>query len=251
MSFREIKELAEVSFQKVKRVTYARYKLFTRMQESGESLEAFHAALTAQPARSELGTLESEIVRDLFISKMKNMTLQDTLTFEALDPEEVLKRAIKLEHSKLTTMAFQKTNAAATGGASNNYNSGVRINQEPVMALRILSGTTKNQNKRKTNNRQNNNKNSNMRTKPCNRCGRTFNQGHLKNCSAMGKTCKNCGKPNHFAKMFRSQQASEVAEESEGSVEECDQISESFGPCCDFEVMSIQTYQSENERVSK
>ena len=78
MTFREITELAEVSFQKVKCVTYERYKLFTRMQESGESLESFHAALTAQAARSELGTLENEIVRDLFISKMKNMTLQDT-----------------------------------------------------------------------------------------------------------------------------------------------------------------------------
>ena len=127
MSFREITELAEVSFQKVKCVTYERYELFTRMQESGESLEAFHAALTAQAARSELGTLESEIVRDLFISKMKNRTLQDTLTIETLDPEEVLKRAINFEPSKLTTMAFQKTNAAATGETSNNYNSGVRI----------------------------------------------------------------------------------------------------------------------------
>ena len=111
MSFREITELAEVSFQKVKCVTYERYELFTRMQESGESLEAFHAALTAQAARSELGTLESEIVRDLFISKMKNMALQDTLTFETLDPEEVLKRAIKFEHSehsKLTRWHFNR-----------------------------------------------------------------------------------------------------------------------------------------------
>ena len=78
------------------------------MQESGESLEAFHTALTAQAARSELGTLENEIVRDLFISKMKNITLQDTLTFETLDPEEVLKREIKFEHSKLTTMALKR-----------------------------------------------------------------------------------------------------------------------------------------------
>ena len=67
----------------------------------------------------------------------------------------------------------------------------------------------------------------------------------------MGKTCKHCGKPNHFAKMGRSQQVSEVAEESEGSVEECDQISEGVGSCSEFEVMSIQTYQPENERVSK
>ena len=164
LSFREITELAEASFQKVKCVTYERYKLFTRMQESGASVEAFHAALTAQAARSELGTLESEIVRVLFISKMKNMTLQDTLTFETLDPEKVLKRAIKFEHSKLTTMAFQKTNAAATGGTSNNYNSGVRIKQEPVMAVRNSTGTKNNQcNKRETNKPQNSNGNSNMK----------------------------------------------------------------------------------------
>ena len=79
------------------------------MQEPGETLEAFHAALTAQAARSDLEALESGIVRDLFISKMKNMTLQNTHTFETLEPEEVLKRAIKFEYSILTTMAFQKT----------------------------------------------------------------------------------------------------------------------------------------------
>ena len=158
MTFKEITDLADVSFQKVKCVTYERYRLFTRMQESGDSLESFHAALTAQAARSELGALENEILRDLFISKMKNMTLQDTLTFETLDPEEVLKRAIKFEHSKLTTMALQKTNAAATGGSSNNYISGVRIKQEPVMAVRNLAGTNKTPNRRESNKRQNNNK---------------------------------------------------------------------------------------------
>ena len=47
-------------------------------------------ALTAQAARSDLEAIENEIVRDLFISKIKNMTLQDTLTFETLEPEKVL-----------------------------------------------------------------------------------------------------------------------------------------------------------------
>ena len=205
------------------------------MQKSGESLEAFHAALTAQAARSELKTLEIEIVRDLFILKL---TMQDTLTFETLDPEEVLKRAIKIEHSKLTTMAFQKTNAAATVGTSNNYNSGVRIKQEPVMAVRNSTGNTKNQQYKRE---ANNNRNSNGKTKPCNRCGRSFDQGYLKSCSALGKSCMNCGKPNHFAKMCRSQQVSEVTEESERSEEECDLIRENFGSSSDFEVMSTQT----------
>ena len=129
----------------------------------------------------------------------------------------------------------------------------MRIKQEPVMAIRKLTGSTKNHqyNKKEKNKRQKNNRNSNMKAKPCHRCGRVFDQGHLKNCSAMGKTCKNCGKPNHFAKVCRSQQMSEVAEESEGSVEECDQIRESFWSSSDFEVMSIQTHQPEIERISK
>ena len=42
---RDYKELAEASFQKVKCVTYEKYKLFTRMQET----------------QSELGTRENEI----------------------------------------------------------------------------------------------------------------------------------------------------------------------------------------------
>ena len=74
--------LAKTSFDKSQSVTYERYKLFNRSQETGESLEVFHAALTAQAAKAELGTLEDELVRDLFISKMKIVVLQDTLTFE-------------------------------------------------------------------------------------------------------------------------------------------------------------------------
>ena len=36
LSFKEITELASVSFQNIKCMTYERYKLFTRMQESGD-----------------------------------------------------------------------------------------------------------------------------------------------------------------------------------------------------------------------
>ena len=73
-------------------------------------------------------------------------------------------------------MVIQKTKATATGGTSSNYNFGVRIKQEPVMAVRNSTGNTKNQqyNKRKTNKRQKNNKTSNTKAKPCNRPGRVF-----------------------------------------------------------------------------
>ena len=60
--------------------------------------------------------------------------------------------------------------------------------------------------------------------KLCNRCGKQFSEGHLKNCAAMGKQCKNCNKPKHFARMCRSQQVNEITETTESSEEECNLI---------------------------
>ena len=71
LEFREMVALAKTSIEKTKRITYERYKLFTKSQKAGESLESFHASLTAQEAKAELDTLEDELVRDLFILKMK------------------------------------------------------------------------------------------------------------------------------------------------------------------------------------
>ena len=138
-----------------------------------------------------MGGLEEELVRDLFISQMKNTALQDTLTFELFAPDEVLKRAIKFEQSKQTTQAFQKS---VLGSSSGGQFSGpqIKIKQEPIMVV-----GNKNQNYRRSNRDQfkkkwNNNKDTKNRTekKPCTRWGRTFGEGHLKSCPAMGKTCK-------------------------------------------------------------
>ena len=109
MEFKEMVRLAKETSEKCQSITYERYKLFKRSQENGESLKAFHAALTAQAANSALDTLEDELVRDLFISKMRSPALQDTLTFETLPPDELLKRAIKFEQSKQSTQEFQKS----------------------------------------------------------------------------------------------------------------------------------------------
>ena len=45
--FKEMARLAKETFEKCQSITYERYKLFNRSQEMGESLESFHAALTA------------------------------------------------------------------------------------------------------------------------------------------------------------------------------------------------------------
>ena len=82
----------------------------------GENEEDFHAAVTAQAAKSDQGTLEDELVRDLFVTKMRSPALQDTLTSETLIPVEIINRSLNFEQSKQTNQAFQKsnTNAAST-----------------------------------------------------------------------------------------------------------------------------------------
>ena len=117
--------LAKVSFDKTQSVTYERYKLFNRAQETGETLEVFHAALTAQAAKAD------ELVRDLFISKLKNVILQDTLTFETFSPGEVMKRALKFEQSKQTIQAFQKSNTATA--SAGQVHGTMKIKQETIM----------------------------------------------------------------------------------------------------------------------
>ena len=145
IEFREMVSLAKVSLEKTKNITYERYRLFTRTQESGETLESFHAALTAHAATAELGGLEEELVRDLFISRMKNTALQDTLTFESFTPNEVLKRAIKLKQSKQTTQAFPKSVVGSLIGG-NLFEPQTKIKQEPIMAV-----GNKNQNYKRSN----------------------------------------------------------------------------------------------------
>ena len=132
-------------------MTYVGYKVFNRQQESGERLESFHAALTAQGARYELGTL----VRELFISKMKKVTLQGILIFRNLSPGEVLKRALNFKHRRQTTQAFQTTNAN-TANATQSSGSQNRIQQEPIMkvGIRVRTADEKARRSIKENNRR-------------------------------------------------------------------------------------------------
>ena len=118
------------------------------------------------------------------------------------------------------------------------------------MAVRNSTERTRKQQYKRENNKRPKNNRPSGQAKPCKRYGRAFDQEQMKSCAAFGKTCKNCRKPNHFAKICRSQQVSEVTEDSKRLEEESDFIREDFGSCSDFEVMSIQPHRLEGERNS-
>ena len=66
----------------------------------------------------------------------------------------------------------------------------------------------------------------------------------------MGKQCKNCNKPNHFARMCRSQQVKEITENTESSEEECNLI-QTFNSCEEFEVMAIEQSNSQRGMINR
>ena len=185
--------LAKFSFEKAKSITDERNKLFAKIQEAGESLKSLHAALTAQAAKAELGTIEDELVRDLFISKTKITALQDTLTFKTFTPDENLKIALKYERSKQTRQAFQKS-YANTAGTGSLMGSQLKIKQELNMEVGNRGGSSRRSNKkpykRRTWDAKSNTK-SRADQKQCTRRQKPLGEGYLKNCPAMGKTCKN------------------------------------------------------------
>ena len=178
LEFREMVALAKASFEKTRNITYERYRLFIRAQETGETLESFHAALTAQADTAELSGLEEELVRDLFISRMKNTALQDTLTFETFTPDEVLKRAIKFEQSRQTTQAFQISGNGSTG-VGQVRETQIKLKQEPIMAVGNKNSNYRRQKENQSQKRWNDNKSTNPRSdqKPCTRCGKSFGSG--------------------------------------------------------------------------
>ena len=127
----------------------------------------------------ELGGLKEELVRDLFISKIKNQALQDALTFETFTPDKILKRAIKLEQNKQTTQAFQNSGNGSSG-AGQMREPQIKIKQEPIMAVGKRISNYKKQNKNQTQKRWNENKSTNSRSdqKSCTRCGKPFGPSH-------------------------------------------------------------------------
>ena len=74
--------MLEATFKTEENTIYERFILFTRTQKQHESLELFYGVLTEQAAKCSLGTLEKELVRDLFIARNNNAELQKKFLIE-------------------------------------------------------------------------------------------------------------------------------------------------------------------------
>ena len=94
IEFGDLWHMLDTAFHRQRNIIVARLALFSRRQEEGESLEQFHGVLQALTANCKPRDMEEELVRDLFITNMKDLELQKKFFVEEMDAETVLKTAI-------------------------------------------------------------------------------------------------------------------------------------------------------------
>ena len=104
-NFAEFWELLKTTLTVTTNLTYERFNFFDLKQKENDSLEKFHKTLSELAKNCKLGELESELVRDIFITNMRNVEIQKKLCIEYLTPENVL--SYVLVHEKGTKVHQQ------------------------------------------------------------------------------------------------------------------------------------------------
>ena len=134
--YSRVLDTIETEFKKELNETYETFQLLARKQQIGESLEQFHSVLSGLAARCNFGTLETRILRDVFIVNMNNREAQNELCRSTKTPEEVYRIALSYERG----YKYAKSYGSATGGATTSGTTGgngaFQIKTEPVGTIR-------------------------------------------------------------------------------------------------------------------
>ena len=201
-------EELELTFIRPRNVTFDRYLLLTRRQQKGETMEQFHSALRYLAEFCQLGTLEDGLLRDIFTANMNDPEIQKEHLKVTLEPEKALELAISIELGARSQLAIQAKSTTDPSMVS------IVGRSEPVLAItssRYRGNFRGNYSQPRgtfTQSRGNNNNNTQSTRQQvqhnCRNCGKPWTQDHRANCQALGQTCRRCNKPNHLAKVCRS-----------------------------------------------
>ena len=222
ISFQEFHEFCVLLFRKEKNYIIERLQMYNAVHSDREGLEAFYLRLTGQAALCGWTIdQEKEVVRDIFIAKMRYKDIQRELCIRpGTTPEETLKSAMLQEKGAQTATDLQKQlgSSASMGSFSqsgSNSGQNTRIKQEPTFSVQEKKLADR------INRAQNNkSKGANEKAKLCYFCGNRFSSNHKQSCPARNVTCRNCSKKGHFAKCCNSKNVANVEAESDETVEE-------------------------------
>lgn len=175
-------------------VTYQRYVFFNRRQEDGEAYEHYMATLKNLSLTCELGELRNSLVKDVFISGIRDKNIQEKL----LNTADInINKALKICRTHVT-IANQVQNIKTL---DDKEEASSTVKQE--ISNELLK---KNKGKDATETRSNVKKSygnmSQQKKIDCKFCGYKHWYGR---CPAFGKECSKCNKRNHFAQVCKTE----------------------------------------------
>jgi transposase InsO family protein len=171
----------EELFNPKKRITYLRFKFFTRRQGE-ETFDKFITDLRRLAKPCEFKTLENELIRDMIICGTRDRKLQEKLLNE---DNLTLEKTIKMCQSS----EIMKTQIEEIG-------------ETPKAQAAVDTIKGKGQEKCSGSNRQENS----TRVFDCRSCGKKHGP---RQCPAYGKVCSYCHKYNHYASVCRAKKQTE------------------------------------------
>ena len=196
--FRDLYQNLETTFKLEKNLTYERFILLTREQKSNERLTDFHAVLTEQATRCQLGSLEKELVKDLFIARMNSKELQKKFCTEKKNADEVMAETILFERGIDTCSSISNLSHKQTTQVKQESTFAIDSKKFRGNSRKFGRGGRVSKNKGKDN--------------PCRNCGGQYGPTH--DCPAKGQECHLCKRKGHFAKYCPN------AKDPVGSIEE-------------------------------
>ena len=117
-SYSRTLDTIETEIKKERNKTYETFQLLARKQQIGESLKQFHSKLSGLAAGCNFGTLETRILRDVFIVNMNNREAQNELCRSTKTPEEVYRIALSYERGYKYANSYGLTTGGGTSGTA-------------------------------------------------------------------------------------------------------------------------------------
>ena len=105
------------------------------MQQSHESFEIFYSRIREAGALCKFKDLEEDLVKDLFISKMTNTSIQMDLLSKVRKPQQVLNFAINRERGQANQQEILKAHTNNTSWSQVSY---IRNRPRPPITQRTL-----------------------------------------------------------------------------------------------------------------
>ena len=139
-----------LTFTRPRNLTFDRFQLITVQQNPNENLEKFFSRLRELGSKAALGNVEEDLIKDFFIAKMNNTTIQMELLSEVRTAAQVLNFALSRERGQENQKEILRSSAP-------NWNSQVNaiMNKNERPTLRTQQQSTPSQTKYKCFNNNN------------------------------------------------------------------------------------------------